>query len=58
MCGFCTPGFVMSTVALLEQNPNPTPDEARRALDGHICRCGTYKGVLAAAIGAKGVSRG
>jgi xanthine dehydrogenase YagT iron-sulfur-binding subunit len=58
MCGFCTPGFVMSTVALLESNPNPTPEQARRALDGNICRCGTYKGVLAAALAARGVSRG
>lgn len=58
MCGFCTPGFVMATVALLEANPSPTPDEARRALDGNICRCGTYKGVLEAALAAKGVRRG
>ena len=41
MCGFCTPGFVMSTVALLEKKPNPTPEQAKRALDGNICRCGT-----------------
>lgn len=58
MCGFCTPGFVMATVALLEANPTPTADEARRALDGNICRCGTYKGVLEAALTAKGVRRG
>lgn len=58
MCGFCTPGFVMSTVALLEQNPNPTPDQAKRALDGNLCRCGTNIGVLKAALAAKGVSRG
>jgi xanthine dehydrogenase YagT iron-sulfur-binding subunit len=58
MCGFCTPGFVMSTVALLEQNPNPTPDQARRALDGNLCRCGTNIGVMKAALAAKGVSRG
>jgi xanthine dehydrogenase YagT iron-sulfur-binding subunit len=60
MCGFCTPGFVTATVALLEKNPNPTVDEARRALDGNICRCGTYKRVLEAALksSAKGVSRG
>lgn len=58
MCGFCTPGFVMSTVALLEQNPDPTPEEARRALDGNVCRCGTYPRVLEAALRAKGVSRG
>jgi xanthine dehydrogenase YagT iron-sulfur-binding subunit len=58
MCGFCTPGFVTSTVALLEKNPNPTPEEARRALDGNICRCGTYKRVLEAALKTKGVTRG
>lgn len=40
MCGFCTPGSVMSTVALLEQNATPTPSQATRALDGHQCRCG------------------
>ncbi|HXG62921.1 MAG TPA: (2Fe-2S)-binding protein [Planctomycetota bacterium] len=41
MCGFCTPGFVVSSVALLERNPSPTREEIRRALDGNICRCGT-----------------
>lgn len=58
MCGFCTPGFVMSTVALLESNPNPTADEARRALDGNTCRCGTYARVLDAALSMRGVTRG
>lgn len=58
MCGFCTPGFVMSTVALLEKNPNPTAEQAKRALDGNLCRCGTNIGVLKAALAAKGVSRG
>jgi xanthine dehydrogenase YagT iron-sulfur-binding subunit len=58
MCGFCTPGFVMSTVALLEKNPNPTAEQARRALDGNLCRCGTNIGVLKAALSAKGVVRG
>ena len=58
MCGFCTPGFVVSTVALLEQNPNPTPEQARRALDGNICRCGTFSRVLEAALKTKGVARG
>ncbi|HET7619176.1 MAG TPA: (2Fe-2S)-binding protein [Vicinamibacterales bacterium] len=59
MCGFCTPGFVTSVVALLEANPNPTPEQARRALDGNICRCGTYPRVLEAALDrGKGVSRG
>ncbi len=61
MCGFCTPGFVVSTVALLEKNPKPTPEQARKALDGNICRCGTYKRVLEAALDPKssqGVRRG
>ena len=56
MCGFCTPGFVTATVALLEKTPNPTAEQAKRALDGNICRCGTYKGVLEAALSA-GVRR-
>ncbi len=58
MCGFCTPGFIMATVSLLEKTPTPTPEQARRALDGNICRCGTYVGVLNAVLGAKGVTRG
>ena len=58
MCGFCTPGFVMSTVALLEKNPAPTAEQAKRALDGNLCRCGTNIGVLRAALAVKGVTRG
>lgn len=58
MCGFCTPGFVMSTVALLEGTPNPTPEQARKALDGNICRCGTYVRLLEAALSVKGGARG
>jgi xanthine dehydrogenase YagT iron-sulfur-binding subunit len=58
MCGFCTPGFVMATVALLERVPNPTPEQARKALDGNICRCGTYVRVLEAALSVNGGSRG
>jgi xanthine dehydrogenase YagT iron-sulfur-binding subunit len=57
MCGFCTPGFVMATVALLEKTPNPTREQARRALDGNICRCGTYTRVLEAALKAGGPPR-
>ena len=41
-CGFCTPGQIMSTVALLKVNPNPSRDEARQALSGNLCRCGAY----------------
>jgi xanthine dehydrogenase YagT iron-sulfur-binding subunit len=58
MCGFCTPGFVMATVALLERTPSPTPEQAKRALDGNICRCGTNVGVLAAALKTKAGIRG
>jgi xanthine dehydrogenase YagT iron-sulfur-binding subunit len=58
MCGFCTPGFVMAAVALLEKIPNPTAEQARKHLDGNICRCGTYVGVLQAALNTKGVARG
>jgi xanthine dehydrogenase YagT iron-sulfur-binding subunit len=57
MCGFCTPGFVMAAVALLEKNPSPTPEQAREALDGNICRCGTYPRVLDAVLNTKGVRR-
>jgi len=52
-CGFCTPGQVMSAVALLGRNPNPTREEARSALAGNLCRCGAYdhylNGVMRAA---------
>tara|TARA_B100000586_G_scaffold159308_1_gene115979 strand:- start:97 stop:768 length:672 start_codon:yes stop_codon:yes gene_type:complete len=41
-CGFCTPGQIMSAVALLEKNPKPTRDEVRHALSGNLCRCGAY----------------
>ena len=58
MCGFCTPGFVTATAALLEQTPAPTLEQAKRALDGNICRCGTYTKVLKAATSAKGGRRG
>jgi xanthine dehydrogenase YagT iron-sulfur-binding subunit len=52
MCGYCTPGFVTACQALLEKNPNPTPEEVRQGLDGNICRCGTYVGVIQAALDA------
>jgi xanthine dehydrogenase YagT iron-sulfur-binding subunit len=58
MCGFCTPGFVVATVALLEKYPNATPDQMRRGLDGNICRCGTFVRIMEAAVKAKGVMRG
>jgi len=45
-CGFCTPGQVMSAVALLRANPSPTRDEARVAMSGNLCRCGAYDNYL------------
>ena len=47
-CGYCTPGMIMATKALLNSNPRPTEEEARDYLSGNICRCGTYAEVLAA----------
>jgi carbon-monoxide dehydrogenase small subunit len=51
-CGFCTPGFVMSTKALLNENPKPGIVEIKEALSGHICRCGCYAGIAQAALHA------
>jgi aerobic-type carbon monoxide dehydrogenase small subunit (CoxS/CutS family) len=41
-CGYCTPGFVVTSKALLDKNPNPTAKEVQQALAGNLCRCGTY----------------
>jgi xanthine dehydrogenase YagT iron-sulfur-binding subunit len=49
MCGYCTPGFVTACKAFLDKNPGASLAEIRKGLDGNICRCGTYIGVLAAA---------
>jgi carbon-monoxide dehydrogenase small subunit len=45
-CGFCTPGFVMSITALLQENPNPTDEEIREGLSGNFCRCTGYQGII------------
>jgi carbon-monoxide dehydrogenase small subunit len=47
-CGYCTPGMIMSSVALLKANPHPTDDEIRDGLQGNICRCTGYQNILAA----------
>lgn len=47
-CGFCTPGFVMTARALLDENPTPTLDEVKEALSGNLCRCGCYAGIAMA----------
>ena len=45
-CGFCSPGMIMSTVALLQKNPKPTEEEIRRGLSGNICRCTGYQAMV------------
>jgi xanthine dehydrogenase YagT iron-sulfur-binding subunit len=51
-CGFCTPGQIMSVVALLRENRAPTADDVMRAVAGNLCRCGAYPNIVAAALSA------
>ena len=53
-CGFCTPGMVMSTAALLAENPRPSEAEIRAYLDGNICRCTGYHNIVQAVLAASG----
>ncbi|PVH30061.1 (2Fe-2S)-binding protein [Pararhodobacter oceanensis] len=53
-CGFCTPGMVMSTAALLKDNPTPSEAEIRAYLDGNICRCTGYHNIVRAVMAASG----
>ncbi|MBU2994122.1 (2Fe-2S)-binding protein [Octadecabacter sp. 1_MG-2023] len=53
-CGFCTPGMVMSAAALLKENPKPTEAEVRDYLEGNICRCTGYQGIVNAIMAASG----
>ncbi len=57
-CGFCTPGMIISVRALLESNPAPTRDEARRAIAGNLCRCTGYTNILEAIDDASRKRRG
>jgi len=56
-CGFCTPGIVMTFEAQLRENPNPSEDEVREVLSGHLCRCTGYRPIVAAVIKAAAVLR-
>ena len=47
-CGYCTPGFVLSVKALLDESPNPSDDEIREYLSGNLCRCAAYADILRA----------
>ena len=55
-CGFCTPGFILMTKALLEQEPHPTDDHIRHYLSGNLCRCASYPEILKAVKVASGRS--
>lgn len=57
-CGYCTPGFVMASVALLTHNPNPTEDEVRAALSGNLCRCTGYSQIVDSVLNAAENMRG
>jgi len=57
-CGYCTPGFVLSSKALLDRNSDPTEDEVKLALSGNLCRCGTYPRHVKAVIEAAAELRG
>ena len=57
-CGFCTPGMIMRAKALINQNPDPTEQEVRPALAGHICRCGGFEKIVEAILNAAREMRG
>jgi aerobic carbon-monoxide dehydrogenase small subunit len=55
-CGYCTPGFVMATVSLLREHPNPTEEEIRHGLEGNLCRCTGYVNIVRAVQAAAGTT--
>lgn len=55
MCGYCTPGFVMSVTALLKRNPRPNADDVKHACAGNLCRCGTQPRIIQAALKVAGI---
>lgn len=52
-CAYCTPGFVLSVLALLSENPAPSEDEVREYLSGNLCRCGSYQNIMQAVLKAR-----
>jgi aerobic-type carbon monoxide dehydrogenase small subunit (CoxS/CutS family) len=56
-CAFCAPGFIMSMTAMLDENPNPTREQARHALSGNLCRCADYDKILTCAMRAAELAR-
>ncbi|MER7010817.1 (2Fe-2S)-binding protein [Saccharopolyspora sp. NPDC000359] len=57
-CGFCTPGMVMASVSLVEENPNPTEAEVRAGLEGNLCRCTGYHNIVEAVLSAAAEKQG
>ena len=57
-CGFCTPGMVLSALALLNENPSPTEEEVRRAISGNLCRCTGYAQIVDAVMHVAGSIEG
>ena len=56
-CGFCTPGFVTTITAYLEDHPDPTPEEAREAISGNLCRCTGYQNIVRSVLRAAEIRR-
>jgi aerobic carbon-monoxide dehydrogenase small subunit len=56
-CGFCTPGFVTTVTAYLRDNPDPTPEQAREAIGGNLCRCTGYQNIVASVLRAAEILR-
>ncbi|MGH9396632.1 MAG: (2Fe-2S)-binding protein [Terriglobia bacterium] len=57
-CGYCTPGMILGALALLRSNPNPSSHDIQRAMEGNICRCGTYPRIVEAIHRAAGLMKG
>jgi len=57
-CGYCTPGFLMASCAMLARNPNPTVDEVRHGLNGNLCRCTGYTQIVESVLNAAEKMRG
>jgi aerobic-type carbon monoxide dehydrogenase small subunit (CoxS/CutS family) len=53
-CAYCTPGFILTTIALLNENPTPSTEEIREYLAGNLCRCGSYQNIIKAVLKASG----
>ena len=56
-CGFCTPGFLTTVAAYIEENPSPTEEEAREAISGNLCRCTGYQNIVASVLRAAEITR-